>query len=117
MSRKRHEKKEHRRRGGKSGERENEAGEKKADGEVAYNAERSNALKEAKDTTDTFKRGGHKKPRRKHGGKADGHRPHQRADKPRRARGGANRDPLSSARVVKTRPGMDERVHPDKSDD
>jgi hypothetical protein len=72
-----------------------------------YNAERSPAKKEAESSEDSFKRGGHKKvAKRKRGGKVDGHRTHQRADRPRRVRGGHS--PLTAAAHVKARDGMDE---------
>jgi len=72
-----------------------------------YNAERSPAKKEGENSQDSFKRGGHKRvAKRKRGGKVEGRRGHQRADKPRRARGGHS--PLTAASQVKVRDGMDE---------
>lgn len=137
MSRHRHKEHEERKRGGraKDGEfekkkrarggktkyehaagRDTDAGQ--STGEAAgdeYNAKGSPMAREAVEKTDGFKRGGHKKARKRGGGHADGKKPHHRADKPRRARGG--KTPLSSAATVKTRPGMDESVKVDKSDD
>lgn len=98
----------YRKRGGTSDERENETSEPEIDNRP-YNAQGSDAEKEAQDEKDGFARGGKMKAkakRRKRGGRAAGRKPAQRADKPRRAGGG--RSPLSTAAQVKLRPGMDE---------
>lgn len=109
MSRKRHEKR------GKGGRAEREIDEERVK-DTPYNAQGSQAERDAKDEKDGFKRGGHKR-RRRRGGKVEGRRPHARADKRRRSGGRAERSPLTTAAAVQLRPGMELREGRDRDRD